>query len=88
MKNNFANEMMALALVGCLLYATIQGIMGDNSRTSVIVSGIFYCLGGLISSFIQHFDIILFGMHMTMITWAMVLMIIGAFFIFCGINDK
>ena len=86
--NIYMNDLLATALVGCLLFATMEGILGKNSYASTITSGIFYLFGGFLSLFIDQFDIVILNITISMQVWALLLIIIGVFFIYCGQYGK
>lgn len=86
--SDYKNELLACALVGCLLYATLLGIIGKNSRSSTVVSGIFYLLAGGLSFLIQGFHIVLLGIDIALNDWATLLIVVGLLFIYCGCLPK
>lgn len=79
-QNGYINELLASALVGCLLYAAMQGITDSHSRSSIIVSGIFYFLAGILCFFIEGFNIILLNLTLSLKTWGIILIFFAVIF--------
>lgn len=79
-KNEFYNEFLATLLVGILFYAAFLCLVERNTA-SLLVSGLFYIVAGILSYFIKGFEFVFLGFTFTINQLFYIWIIVGVGFI-------